>query len=492
MKKGAVDVETRRRSVGFFLLVSVAFAFGLAAETVVPDAPATERAPAAPDPVRVKARIDRDRLWFDRHLASAYELGGHRDPKWDADALAALSALAAAWSGDPQRSGNEQERAWQAAEKAVRSGCGDPLVRAVRARMYSLTVNESTAEAVRMHRDAVRAMAASDYAPVLVATAHLRAAEVMIADAMAGGSADARDVVRQLEAAKALLPAVAADFKVPSKVVIGLVEGILEAGRQLGADRQQEAAPILELFAKARDWQDALVPLLRASFLVAYAWDARGNESGAETTSTRHRVFAARMEEADKELAQAVALDPLSPSIAPLMLAVELGQGRGRPRMESWFAYGVAVDPGTVDVYMAKLHYLEPSWYGSAAAMLDFGRQCVAAGEWALKQPLVLGGAHFELAYQLADDMADYFAGNGEACADVRHAYEPFLERFPDAAYERSAYALMLYHCGDYTGADRHFRTLGGDGRVGPFDSRAHYESVRIDAAARALKEKHR
>ncbi|MEE8526121.1 MAG: hypothetical protein V3T72_19460 [Thermoanaerobaculia bacterium] len=50
----------------------------------------------------------------------------------------------------------------------------------------------------------------------------------------------------------------------------------------------------------------------------------------------------------------------------------------------------------------------------------------------------------------------------------------------------------MLYQCGDYTGADRHFRILGGDGRIGPFDSRAHFESLRIDAAARALKEKHR
>jgi hypothetical protein len=475
-----------RRSIGRVSLISALLAAGVSA---APPVPPTERAPALPDPAAVRARIDRDRDWFHRHLAVAYEQGGRRDPKWDADVIAALGGIEAAWSGDPRRAGNEKERAWQALDRAVRAGCDDPLVRALRARMYTLTVNESTAEAARMHRDAARAMATSDYAPTLVALAHLRAAEALIADAVAGGSSKTRDVAAALDAAKALMAAVAADAAVPSPLVIRLLEGILEAGRKLGRDRSEEAAPILDAFTRARDPADPLPALLRASVLIGYAWDARGNDSAAETTSTRHDVFGDRMDAADEELAKAIALDPLSPSIATLVLAVELGQAHGRARMESWFAYGAAVDPGNLDVHMAKLHYLEPRWYGSAAEMLDFGRRCVAEGDWALKKPLVLGGAHFELAYQQAEDMAGYFAGNDQACADVRSAYEPFLERYPDAAYERSAYALMLYYCGDYTAADRHFRTLGGDGRIGPYKSRPHYESVRIDAAARALKE---
>ncbi|MEE8526120.1 MAG: hypothetical protein V3T72_19455 [Thermoanaerobaculia bacterium] len=229
-------------------------------------------------------------------------------------------------------------------------------MRLVRARMYAATVGESTAESVRMHRDAARAMAGGNYPTVQVAKAHLSAAEVMIEDATAGGSASVRDVVGQLEAAKALLPGVAADPGVPSPLVTGLVHGILEAGRKLGTDRQQEAAPILETFATAREPQDALVPLLRAKFLVDYAWDARGHESYTETTSTRRGVFAERMAAAEKEAAKALALDPLSPSIAPLMLDVELGQGHGRARMESWFAYALAVDPGNIGPYLAKLH----------------------------------------------------------------------------------------------------------------------------------------
>ncbi len=470
-----------------FLVCSLA-----AAESPAKVASSTARAPAPPDPALIRARIERDRQWFDRHLVSAYEQKGHRDPKWDGDAGTALEALAAVWSGDPQRSGNEQERAWKAADEAIRAGCVDPLVRAVRARMYSLTVNESTAEAARMHGDAARALAAGDFAPALVAMAHLRTAEALIAHATAGNMVSVRQIAGKLEEAKALLPVVADDPGIPSQLVIDLVHGILESGRKLGKDRQEEATPILELFAEAREKKDVLVPLLRANFFVHYAWDARGNETYAETTSTRSRVFSERMAKAEEELAKALALDPLAPSISLLMLAVELGQGRGRARMESWFAYGLAVDPGKLKLHMAKLHYLEPLWYGSAEAMLEFGRECVATQQWTLKTPLILAAAHFELAYQLAADPADYFAGNGEACADLRRAYEPFLERYPDAAYERSAYALVLYQCGDYSRADQHFRTLGDDGRTGPFDSRAHYDSVRIDAAARALKEKSR
>ncbi|MEO8034196.1 MAG: hypothetical protein ABI837_07160 [Acidobacteriota bacterium] len=446
----------------------------------------TAQAPPLPDPQLVNARLTRDMAWCRDTLVHAYQSNGASDPRWDASALEALSAVADFWSANPRRTGNELEQAWQSSQKAIRAGCSDPLVLYVNAATYKAVAQEDLDDAVRLYRDAASALDTSRYSPYLRARAHAETAEVMIERARAKESTDARGVPEQIASIRQLLPAIAAAKDTPPHMlIVDLVGSILDLDRDLGSDRKESFEEIAALFAKARPSADVLHALLKARFLVDYAWDARGGRDITHVTENAKAVFATRLQSAERATAKASSLDPLSPVIAPLMLMIELGQGVGRERMESWFHYGAVVDPGRYQIYAQKLHYLEPQWYGSPQEMVAYGRELLALKQWNLKVPFLLALAHFELAQHYEDPSA-YYKESPQTCADIRTMYDGYLKLYPGAAYERSAYALTLYNCGDYAAATRQFKALGGDGRIGPFLTRANYDNKRVDAAARA------
>jgi hypothetical protein len=445
----------------------------------------TERAPALPDPQQVNARLAHDTAWCRNTLVRGYEANDARNPKWDANALDALKAVADLWSKNPQRSGNEQERAWRASQKAVSAGCADPLILYVNAAVYKTAALETLDAAVRLHREAASALDGSKYSPFVKARAHVETAELMIQNARAKDSTDARGIAEQIESAREMLPAVAGAKDIPQTLVVDLVGSILDLDRELRSDRKESFDAIEAVFAKARPAGDVIHRLLKARFLIDYAWDGRGGRDVAHVTDNAKSVFASRLEAAEQEAAKAAAIDPLSPVVAPLMLTIELGQGVGRERMESWFHYGTAVDPGSYQIYAQKLRYLEPQWYGSPKDMIAYGEELLAAKQWNLKVPFVLAFAYFQLG-QRYEDPSEFYQEKPQTCRDIEAIYDGYLKQYPDAAYERSGYALMLYYCGDYAAANQQFTMLGSDGRIGPFLTRANYDNKRIDSAARA------
>jgi hypothetical protein len=72
------------------------------------------------------------------------------------------------------------------------------------------------------------------------------------------------------------------------------------------------------------------------------------------------------------------------------MITVELGQGRGRPRMEQWFQRAMSLSPNYYEACYAKLHYLQPKWFGSNEDMLEFAGECVNSSKWGGHVPLIL------------------------------------------------------------------------------------------------------
>jgi hypothetical protein len=445
----------------------------------------TARAPALPDPQQVNARVARDAAWCRNTLVHGYEANGARDPKWDASALDALKAIADLWSRNPQRPGNEHERAWRASQKAVSAGCADPLILYVNASMYSAAALENLDEAVRLHREATTALDGSKYSPLVKARAHVETAELMIQSVRAKGSTDARGIAEQIESAREMLPAVAEAKDIPQTLVVDLVGSILDLDRQLRSDRKESFDAIAAVFAKARPAGDVIHRLLKARFLIDYAWDARGGQDIAHVTGNAQAVFASRLDAAEREAAKAAAIDPLSPVVASLVLTIELGQGIGRERMESWFHYGTAVDPGSYSIYGQKLRYLEPQWYGSPEDMIAYGQELLAAKQFSLKFPFILAFAYFQLS-QRYEDPSEFYQEKPQTCRDITAIYDGYLKQYPEASYERSGYALMLYYCGQYAAANQQFKTLGSDGRIGPFLTRANYDNKRTDSAVRA------
>lgn len=436
--------------------------------------------PKVPPQAKIEQRIARDVQWFRAAFPGAYEKSGVKNPKWDADAKEALTAAAQLFGDDPNRPGNEHERAWQASERAMKAGCTDALVQYVHARMYALAAQETEDESARLMKAAAAAMDKSSYSPVYKFYAHARAAEALIGDTdiQVGYVPTSPETLAELDAAKALWPKAIAVSDVPPETLLGAFEIYVGARKHAKGDRKAEGNALIAAVEKTGR-KDALVPLMRAQLAIDLGWDARGTRRADRTTDKSMQAFESRLHEAETEAQKAVAIDPTSPAVAPIMLAVQLGICC-EDQSEEWFRYGLAVSPNDLDLWFARLHHLEPNWHGSADEMLAFGREALSTKQWAARIPFVLIFAHHTLANY--DD--DYYK-DADVCRDVHTVYDQYLKMYPEATYERSGYASLLYKCGEYQAAQREFTRLGDQIRVGPFVERANLEQIRKDLARR-------
>jgi len=160
-----------------------------------------------------------------------------------------------------------------------------------------------------------------------------------------------------------------------------------------------------------KNWpSESSVYLLKGTFCTDYAWQGRGGAFADKVTDQGWGLFEERLAEAEKALAKAWELNPRDARTARAMITVELGQGKGRDRMEMWFKRATDLNPNYYDAFHAKLYYLEPKWFGSPEDMLAFGRECVASKKWGGRVPLILRDAHEVLAkLEKKDQRADYW-----------------------------------------------------------------------------------
>jgi hypothetical protein len=181
------------------------------------------------------------------------------------------------------------------------------------------------------------------------------------------------------------------------------------------------------------------------------AWAARGGGYANTVTSQGWKMFAQGLATAENALTNAWRLNPNDPRIAVKMMTVELGQGRGRDRLELWFHRAMQADPDDCDACEAKLYYLEPKWYGSAPEMLAFGRECVANKQWGGHVPLVLVDAHVEIQQELPEDSekANYWK-RPEVWLDVKNAFDRFFELNPKEVGWYHNYARYAYLAGQW------------------------------------------
>ncbi|HEX2835699.1 MAG TPA: hypothetical protein VHW00_21980 [Thermoanaerobaculia bacterium] len=427
----------------------------------------TAAPPNPPGADRINARIAHDVQWFRSTLQSS---------KCPA-AADALEAAARSWSDDPSRSGDEEERAWQVSKKAVKAGCDDARVLYVYARMYDSAAKETAEESTRLARAAAAALDRSDARAMLKVMGHVRAAQRIIAEARAKKANSAPGAAEQLDAAATQWLEAAKDPDIPQTYLADAFQAYLDSRRDLVQDRRTYATPILEAFAK----KPALQQLLRARLAIDLAWDARGNRSIDKTSDTAQKVFASRLGEAETETLKLAKLDPTSAVVGPFMLAVLLGTECDRATLDAWFRYALTLDPGSSDPWFARLHHLEPRWHGSAEEMIEVGREALATKQFAYRVPFVLVFAH----QQLADDDPSHF-DDPAVCRDVRAVFDPYLKEHPDALYERSGYAYFLYRCEDFTGANREIKRLGSERRLGPFQTKAAFDKIKVEAALNA------
>ncbi len=382
--------------------------------------------------------------WQRESVLGIYEARGGKNRKWDKDVKEAISR----WSELSQATTNEPALRRDLAthlQNAVRAGCDDPLVKYLHCHYVVSEQDHSWAVLSQAYLKASHELERSLYSHLWRFRASLQAARVLLQGPRREVWAK---VWEERAVARSELLGMLEGEKVPQPLVCRAMHEALE-------DFQISEGNLRLLFRgfeeASADWPPSVeLHLIRAEYYTGWAWCGRGFDTSDRVKAAQWKLFAERLKLAEQELAEAWSLDSNDTRIASAMLVVELGQHQGQARMEQWFQRAMALDPANYLACTRKLTYLEPKWGGSPEAMIGFGRQCVESREWKGGVPLILAGAHLELASSLPPEQKTNYLRQAEVWADVRRSFERFFELNPNDNPRRNFYAKTAYDCGQW------------------------------------------
>lgn len=302
---------------------------------------------------------------------------------------------------------------------------------------------------------------------------------------------DPEAAAKQLDGLLAFLPRFVEDHKKDMNAVCELCEQLTRCYQIIDPKKDRQTGHVK--VAKALDKiapQSSLYFTVQGSFLSTYAWDARGGGWADTVTEPNAKLFSERLAEAETAFEKAWKLDPKNALAPTKMITVAMGLGQPRARMEIWFERAMQAEPDNYAACHYKLFYLEPKWLGSEKEMLDFGRQCLKAGNWRMRIPFILIRAHENLSRYPRGDRKDYatqtdrdYFKNGAAWDDIRDVHEGYLKHFPESHGDRSYYAVLACWSGKWAEAHRQFDVLGDKAVVSVFGSKEEYLRLRREAA---------
>lgn len=401
--------------------------------------------------------------FYDQTLIKPYESVGHHSDRWDANARAALSGLVDSITAEtPAETLAYAQAAVTHADAAISAGCDDGAVLYAAARLHEYAGQEPNVVA-GLYRNAVSQLQKSHYPPIRLAYCLYRFANANryseIADNLKKSIDDAID----------LLPAIASDPVIPNPVLADLCKNLIDLRQQITGDRLPGFQHVDAILAKAKP-DSYILHLNRGQFYVSYAWDIRGDGFANSVPPAAWPVFSDRLDKADAELTRAWQLDPMDSAAPDLMLTVELGQGKGRDRMELWYKRAEAANPEDFDAAQTKLEYLSPKWYGTPQDMLDFARQAFKEHNEHSHLRILIFNAHQNLAYMSGMQRygawqpdPNYWAQPG-VWDDLHPLFESILQSCPPgpAVGWRSVYAIIAYHSHHYSEAAGQLELLDG------------------------------
>ncbi len=391
-----------------------------------------------------KYRLD----WKMKTLVGDYNRIGNFDPAWDGPATNALAEFARVRCHitDPGESWAEIIATNSAA--AVQAGCDDPMVRYLYLR-FGMSQTESAKDFADAFCQVAKDMQKSGYSAVRKFSASERAVDQLFY--VYGTNVQTVPEANQISSfVGQVVMSVVQDKTTPPEEVYEVCDlGLSGLGAHPGDYEKGYSMLEPPLFA---NWPNESTSwLLKGEAYTGMAWDARGSGSGDTVTAQGQETFAKDLAIAADALGHAWKLNPHDARIARQMMSVELGQGKGRDRMELWFQRAMALDPDYYDACSQKLYYLEPKWYGSTDDMLEFGRECVQNTNWGGTVPLILLDAHYTICNQYVDESerADYWK-QPVVWADVKSAYERYFQLYPDDATRLPYYARYAYWAEDW------------------------------------------
>ena len=381
--------------------------------------------------------------WNLRTLPEAYDKTGSKNHAWDEPARKALDGFARLRSAEGRGDETLSQLVATNCAAAVAAGCDDPMIAYLNARYVLASREISGTELAYALTNAAEKLVGSGYPTVRKFYAALRAAEQL---KFVAGTNTPPEVHRFRRIAVSNLKQALDDRTMPIQEVDDACGDMFRALELNSAAYEESYRGIEKLLFK--NWPEESVSwLLKGKFYFKYAWMARGSGYSDSVTEEGWKLMRERLEVAEEALNHAWKLNPRDARIPVVMIDVELGQGRGRQFMETWFQRGMAVDTNNYDACQVKRNYLEPKWYGSAGEMLAFGRECVHSKEWGGRVPLVLSDAHEALARYLNRPDRPAYWKRPEVWPDIKSSFDRFFQLNPDAVGWYHNYALFAYRC---------------------------------------------
>jgi hypothetical protein len=418
--------------------------------------------------------------WYRRAMVDGYQTVGDRNPKWDELAIRSIDAMCRVWSDAPGQTGDEDQIVNVALSQAVlKDGCTDALVLYIRAR-NSLFFGADPQTSEREHAAGAEAMPRSGYHPLLKCAALLRAAQAR-AKALADEAAARKDerISGYIAAAQEFVPQIASEPDVPVEALSMLMDYCDAVSLALHHDRSVLSAPVYAQIEKLASDRSTVLAI-KGEFNVKYAWDARGDGWASQVTAEGWKLYEQRLTRARQALTKAWEVDQTNWRAATLMIGVETGSGGKREAMELWYRRAMQANPNNLKACRNKLQFLLPRWHGDYPAMVKFGRELLAEGNFRGGPPQILLETHLQIASEmLGEQQLKQDGGNGAAAKpprpdaqylgspdvwkDMQAVFEGFIREYPDSIYYRSLYAVYASRTGHPDIMAKQLAAMGGE-----------------------------
>ena len=420
-------------------------------------------------PLIVSQRALNNRQWAVQALQHGYHDTAQTNVAWDEQVGRAFEAFV-----DYSRVSTTNWPVLKKALAAVPSSCSDPMIQYLRVRYHEEPqLGEKTAsEFLRV----LEPMLSSQYHPVFKFFAGLRTVQA------ARAADQATDRSRPIGWTFAALEDLARDTNAPVDEVFDAASSWLNHSHSKKWIQYltSNLDGILEPnWGTTERWFR-----FRGDAEIWLAWGERGGGWASSVKEKAWDGFTEHLDKAGELLTKAWQMNSNHANTAYLMMQLELGQGQGRLRMETWYDRAMTLDPNYFDAAKLMSFYLEPRWYGSEAATLKFARLCVTSTNWGGEVPLVLVNVHHSLAnYQQMSNAPAYWQ-RPQVWSDVKASYEKFFTLNPEATGWRHDYAKDAYDCGQFDAFLQQTKLFGGRTNYAFFGGRVKFQQMLVKAAA--------
>jgi hypothetical protein len=418
--------------------------------------------------------------------SAAYKQCGSHDPRWDA---AALDAMAAYFHAPPASTRTVEEEA--AISKAFgwlcnHVDCTDPLVRSIHGMVAAEFGVDEPAAALEEFKWAATSMPNSDYPREWKAfPAFAYVSSLLPASQSKSSRALPIDDAR-LDEFRTSFPDLAGARFIGASEKCDAVRTYLERRAETHAqtfNREQEFNPLYSALDNA--YRGAFEPLvLKGSFYVDFAWDARGGGLANDVTEDGWKLFSKRLAIAEQTLTKAWEMNQSDPRAATIMITVAMGASAERPQMEKWFHRAMQADPDNHAACEAKLLYLDPRWKGSLQELDAFSRECRDTHNYIGRIALMYVHAQRTIAW-VTESPANYL-GDPRVFDDVRRVFEEYQATRTPEPDDLAMYAGLTACVGHWADANRIFQSVPPqNGRIIYLSPTIghRYEDLRTEAA---------